>query len=210
MTEPSPTEAWLTAARQGDSLALAKLLAIIYPHLRARAETRMDAELKTKMEPDDLLQEVYLRIFQHIETFEDRGPASFFNWTYTILDHELVNAHRAAHRRARDVAREVSPHAQVSMSGSYWNLLDHVYTDSDTPSRVVRREEVLGALLECLDDLSESHRNVVRLRFLEGLSVSEVAARLSKTEAAVVALTQRALHALREALDRRGDFTRNG
>jgi RNA polymerase sigma-70 factor, ECF subfamily len=156
------------------------------------------------------LQEVYLRIFQHIDQFEDRGPTSFLNWAYTILDHELIDVRRAAHRRGRDIAREVASPRGHTNSGSYWNLLDQVCADSGTPSRVVRRQEALGALLECVDELSEAHRDVVQLRFLDGLPLFEVAARLGKTEAAVVALTQRALHALREALERRGDFTRNG
>ena len=106
----------------------------------------------------------------------------------------------------RDVDREVpglaSPDAQ-----SYWNLLDHVYADSLTPSRVVRRQEAMNAILASLSDLSDAHRQVLQLRFLDGLSVVEVAGRLGKTEAAVVALTRRALKALRESMDRLGEFT---
>ena len=93
-------------------------------------------------------------------------------------------------------------------ANSYWNLFDHIYGDSGTPSRVVRREEALGALLPCLDDLSEAHRQVIQLRFLEGLSTSETALRLGKSEPAVVALTKRALEALRKRMDRLGEFTR--
>ncbi|HUU99103.1 MAG TPA: sigma-70 family RNA polymerase sigma factor, partial [Phycisphaerae bacterium] len=85
--------------------------------------------------------------------------------------------------------------------------LDHIYADSGTPSRVARRQEALSALPMGLSDLSESHRQVIELRFLEGLSVAEVAARLGKSEAAVVALTKRALEALRQSMDRLGEFT---
>ena len=82
--------------------------------------------------------------------------------------------------------------------------------DSLTPSRVVRREEAVGALLACLSRLSEAHRQVIRLRFLEGHPVSEVADRLGKSNAAIVALTKRALEALRQSMERLGDFTRGG
>jgi RNA polymerase sigma-70 factor (ECF subfamily) len=99
------------------------------------------------------------------------------------------------------------PAARGSDSSSYWNLLDHLYADSATPSRVVRREEALSTLLASLSDLSEAHRMVIRLRFLEGLNVAEVAARLGKSEAAVIALTKRALEALRRTMDGRGEFT---
>jgi RNA polymerase sigma-70 factor (ECF subfamily) len=166
----------------------------------------MDAAIKARNAPEDILQEVYMQVFRQIDRFEDRGPDSFLNWVYTILDHKISDARRAAHRRMRDVHREV-PAAQGVVSGSYWDLLEHVYADSGTPSRVVRRQEALGALLACVSDLSDAHRQVVQLRFLEGRSVAEVAKRLNKTEAAVVALTRRALDALRRSMDQLGEFT---
>ena len=46
------------------------------------------------------------------------------------------------------------------------------------------------------------------MRFLEGMSVSETAGRLEKSEAAVVALTKRALVELRKRMDGMGEFTR--
>ncbi len=206
MTAEGQTEVWVVSACSGDSLALAKLLAAYHPALRARAEARMDPAVRARTGPEDVLQEVYTQVFRHMEQFEDRGAESFLSWVYTILDRKLIDARRAAHRNVRDVDREVpglaSPDAQ-----SYWNLLDHVYADSLTPSRVVRRQEAMNAILASLSDLSDAHRQVLQLRFLDGLSVAEAAGRLGKTEAAVVALTQRALKALRESMDRLGEFT---
>ena len=70
------------------------------------------------------------------------------------------------------------------------------------------RQEALDALLTVLKELWASHRQVIQLRFLDGLSVAETAARLETSEAAVVALTRRALDALRKSMDRLGEFTR--
>jgi RNA polymerase sigma-70 factor (ECF subfamily) len=167
----------------------------------------MDPAIKARGGPDDILQEVYLRVFRQIGQFQDRGPDSFLNWVYTILDRKLIDIRRAERRQVRDVAREARAGAGAD-SSSYWNLLDQLHADSGTPSRVVRREEALGALLTCITDLSEAHHQVIQLRFLEGLSVAEVAQRLGKSEAAVVALTRRALDALRASMDRMGEFTR--
>ena len=205
MTERSETEIWIAAAKRGDRLALAKLLATYHPWFRARAEVRMDTALKARTDPEDILQEVYMDVAQQIDRFEDRGPGSFRNWVHAILDQKLINARRAAHYQVRDVDREVP--IGGDRTGSYWNLLDDLYAESGTPSRVVRREEALSALIACLADLSEAHRQVIRLRFLEGLSVDETAARLDKSEAAIVALTKRALDALRMSMDQMGEFT---
>ena len=207
MAENSQTQVWVTKARQGDSLAVSKLLATYHPVLRARAAAQMDRALKAKLEPEDILQQVYLEVFRRLDRFEDRDPASFLNWVLTILDHKVIDARRALHRQARDVAREVPPQA-AGGTESYWNLLDELYADSATPSQVVRREEAVGALRTCLSRISESHRHVIQLRFLEGRSVGEVADRLDKSQAAIVALSKRALEALRQCMDRLGSFTR--
>jgi RNA polymerase sigma-70 factor (ECF subfamily) len=205
MNERSQTEAWVAAAQQGDRLALAKLLTTCHPHLRSRAAAGMDAATRGKVAPDDILQEVYLAVARQIHQFEDRGPESFLKWVHAILSNKLIDARRAAHCQVRDAGREIR--AQGADDDSYWNLLDNVYAESGTPSRVVRREEALRTLLSCITDLSDMHRQVIRLRFLEGLSVEQVAARLGKTNAAVAAMSKRALEALRRSMDRMGEFT---
>ncbi len=167
----------------------------------------MDRAILAKLEPEDILQQVYLEVFRQIDRFEYRGPDSFLNWVLTILENKLIDARRALHCQARDVDREVPAQAGGGTE-SYWDLLDQLYADSATPSRAVRREEAVGALLACIARLSDSHQKVIRLRFLEGRSLDEVADRLGKTRGAVVALTRRALEALRASMDRLGDFTR--
>lgn len=207
MADGGREEQWVAAARTGDRLALAKLLALHHPALAARVAARLDASLRARASPEDILQEAYLQVFRQIGRFEPRGPGSFFGWVATIVDHKVIDAQRAAHRVQRDVAREQPPPGP-GRTESYWNLLDQVYEDSVTPSRIVRRDEAIGALLACVSDLDEPHRQVIELRFLAGLPLAEVAQRLGRTEGAVVALTQRALKALRESMDRLGDYTR--
>jgi len=205
MSGKGQIETWIAEAQRGDRLALVKLMAVHGPTLRARAEALMDPAIKAKVSPDDVLQEVYLDLAQRIQRFEDRGPGSFLHWLNAILDQKVAHAQHAAHRKVRDIGREVA--AEQLRADSYWNLLDNLYANSTAPSRVVRREEALSALFTCLADLSEPQRQAVQLRYLEGLSVDEVAARLGKSKAAVTALTKRALEALRRAMDQLGEFT---
>jgi RNA polymerase sigma-70 factor (ECF subfamily) len=206
MTDPSETNVWVTAAQRGDRLALAKLLARCHPQLRTWATARIAPDLKAKIDPDDVLQEVYIDVARQIDRFEDRGPGSFIAWARAILSQRLIDARRAAQCQARDIGREVS--IKLGDADSCGSLLDQVYADSGTPSRIIRRQEALQALLASLPNLSESHRQVIKLRFLDGLSVADAAAQLGKSEDAIVALTKRALAALRAAIDRVGDFTR--
>ncbi len=209
MAERSQIEIWVQDAGRGESLAVAKLLASYHPVLRARAAERLDPALKSRFEPEDILQQVYLRVVREAHRFEARGPDSFLNWVITILDNRLIDAQRTASAKVRDVARE-EPVAGAVGGDSYWNLLDQVYADASTPSRVVRRDEAIGALLGCLSALPDAHRKLIELRCLQELPVSDVAARLAKTEAAVVTGLKRALDALRKSMEHLGDFTRGG
>ncbi len=206
MGEPGQLESWVAAARGGDTLAVGKLLAAFHPVLRARAAARLNPVLRARLEPEDVLQQVYLQVVRQIDGFRGADADAFVNWVLTILDHQLIDAWRAVHRRMREVNRERPPPGRAD-AASYGDLLDHLYAESGTPSRIVRKEEALEALLACLTGLADAHRRVIQLRFLEGLAVEEVAARLQTSKPAVVALTRRALDALREAMDRLGDFT---
>jgi len=208
MTEPSQIQTWVNALAQGDQLAVAKLLAAFHPTLRARAIARMDPALRARFEPEDVLQQVYMQVIREIDKYENRGEDSFLRWVTTILDNKLIDARRAAYRQVRSIARELP--AAGATTDSYWNLLDLVYAGTGTPSQAVRKDEALGALLACVSGLGESHRQVLQLRFLEGLPVGEVARRLGKTDGAVVALTKRALESLRKSMDHLGEFTHGG
>ena len=67
-----------------------------------------------------------------------------------------------------------------------------------TAERRLQGERVRRAL----NRLTEEQAQVVSLRFLEGLSIAEVAQVTGKTEGAVKALQYRAIMSLRRLLDR--------
>lgn len=207
MAESKRVDTWLAGAGKGDPLAVSKLLTKYCPVLRAHLETRMDPQLRARCEPEDILQQAYLAAFRSIGTFEDRGPNSFLNWVLTIVDNKLANARRALHQKMRDVVRE-QPAQLVTASQSCINLLDQVYAHSRTPSRVIRQDEAVGALLASIPRLPETYRRVIEMRFLEGRSVADVARELGKSETAVKKLTARALAQLRNLMDGLGEFTR--
>jgi RNA polymerase sigma-70 factor (ECF subfamily) len=208
MTESGQRQSWIDKARKGDQAAVSALLATYHSMLRARAVDKMGPVLAARLEAEDVLQQVYLEVLRKIESFEGRDPQAFLNWTLTILDHKLADARRALHRLKRDVAREQA-HPAMATQESCINLLEKLYAQSGTPSRIVRREEAVGALIASVSRLSDTYRQVIQLRFLEGRSVEQVAERLGKSSAAVKMLTMRALAELRELMGELGEFTRS-
>ncbi|MFO0973752.1 MAG: RNA polymerase sigma factor [Phycisphaerae bacterium] len=187
----------------GDERALQRLLLLYHPRLRARLVRQMDETMKGRLEPEDILQQVYLEAFRAVGTFQYQGADSFLRWLFTILDRKLIDEHRALHAERRDVRREVRGAPPSPTDGaSYVDLLQRLTAEVGTASRVVRRNEALGALAVCLAALPDHYRDVIRLRFIEGLPVADVATRLKRTNGSIHMICHRALTALREEMDK--------
>jgi RNA polymerase sigma factor (sigma-70 family) len=104
-------------------------------------------------------------------------------WMYGIARNAARRRHRTQSRRPREVALEV-----------------------DLADRLVEAEEAqrLDAIRGALEGLRPSHREVVFLREVEGLSYREIARRMGLSLAAVETLLFRARRSLRELLEAEG------
>lgn len=125
---------------------------------------------------EDVVAETFLRAWAGIERYRDTG-APFIAWLHGIARH--VVADELARRR------RVEPRAEPP---------EH--------SRELSVDEQL-TLAQAMDRLPKEQRQVLELKFLVGLTNSEVAAALGKTTGAVNTKQWRALEALRQTLGER-------
>ena len=72
--------------------------------------------------------------------------------------------------------------------------------DKDDPVHTVEHSLTSDLLLQALGKLSDVQRDVIVLRFVNGLPVAQVAQALHKSEDAIKGLQRRALSILREIL----------
>jgi RNA polymerase sigma-70 factor (ECF subfamily) len=72
--------------------------------------------------------------------------------------------------------------------------------DKDDPDRNLERSLTSDLLLQALAKLSDLQRDVIVLRFVNGLPIAQVAQALHKSEDAIKALQRRGLGTLREIL----------
>lgn len=75
--------------------------------------------------------------------------------------------------------------------------------EQESPARPLKKAEEIRKLLTHLDELPAEQQQALRLRYLDGLSVEQVAVQLKKTRPAVAGLLRRGLDALREKYDTR-------
>ncbi len=193
------------AAVAGDAAALKLLLLDGHARLCAYLGRRIPVSLQGVVAPDDIAQEAYIQVFQHIRNFRAAGPDAFARWISTIALRKLRNAikaQRALKRGGGQGATTGSPTNEDSLAG----LLDLVAADGPTPSRVLARRDAVQMLAVALQDLPDHYRQAVRLVYLEGRPVAEAAAAMGRTERAIHGLCRSALRLLREHLGSASQF----
>ena len=204
MADPTETQRLVKQAVSGSQPAVRRLLMLYHPRLRARLLRHMDPTMKAKIEPEDILQQVYLDAFRAIDSFSYQGKDSFLRWLSAILDRKLIDEHRALRAERRDVRREVKALPKSAHQTTYVDLMARVMADCGTPSRDVRKDEALGALTACLATLPEHYRDVIQMRFIEGRSVADVAETLNRSIGSIHMICHRALRQLRQQAEKLG------
>jgi RNA polymerase sigma-70 factor (ECF subfamily) len=73
-------------------------------------------------------------------------------------------------------------------------------SNTSSPSQRMMRDEAAVVLSACLEQIPETQRDAIRLRYLEGMALKEISDRMQKSEMAVAGLLKRGLRALREEM----------
>lgn len=161
--------------------AFARLIEPLRPRLLATIRSRLSAVIRQRVDPEDVLQDTFVRGLHSLSRFDWRGDGSFSRWIEAIADHVAL-----------DVARRQSRRPALRIDGDPSG-------DDGPPSKAMRRRERRNRLQEALESLSEEHRTVLKLSRMEGLPISDIAARMDRSESAVKNLLLRATRKLRES-----------
>lgn len=188
-------EQLLSSARQGDEQQVGRLLTLYRNYLTILATTQLDARLRRRMSPSDLVQEAMLGAYRDFPKFRGHCERELLAWLRQILInclHHAYEAHVQAGRR--DVRREISlDDMNRSLDRSVMRLA-HVLADrGPSPSAPAHDRERSVAIADQLAKLKPDDRDVIVLRNLQGLSFEEVAERMGRKPGAVRMLWLRAI-----------------
>lgn len=132
---------------------------------------------------EDATERTFLAALSAIDRFRDEG-ATFRSWLFRIAHNQIANALRSrARRRASRLDGVPEPIA-----------------DAD-PAREAGATDDARRLRRALAELSDDRRQVIVLRFVDGLSAREIGAVLERSAGAVRVLQHRALRELAQILD---------
>ncbi len=133
---------------------------------------------------EDLTSEVFLRVLEALKKGK-MWKTTPDAWIFGIARNVVADHYRKAGRRP-----EVALDERLAMPD-----------EQNLTQRVVVAEQH-EELAKAITTLTDEQRDVVLLRFMEGLSINDVAEVLNKTPGAVKGLQHRALRALAEAMGR--------
>jgi RNA polymerase sigma-70 factor (ECF subfamily) len=145
----------------------------------------MSRDLKARVDPEDVAQEILLAVHGALDRFDSRAPEGFLPWLFTV-----------AENRVRDLAKHFG--AKKRQPG------EPLRRTQTSPSAFVARAEDLDRMRAAIERLTPEHALILRLRSLEERSYAEIAGLSGRSEGAARVLHFRALAALRDALEESG------
>jgi RNA polymerase sigma-70 factor (ECF subfamily) len=171
-------------ARQGDGAAFAKLT----DRYHATCLKRANRILHNHAEAEDQVQNTFMRAFECLDQFRFEG--SFSAWLCRILRNQCLMFIRERHE-GEFLAVDV-----WSQSKGRLELVDQLANQEDA----LRCEQAMNLLRRELARIPPLMRDVIQLRDIEGLSMSEVATRLQRSVPAAKSRLMRGRKELRERL----------
>jgi RNA polymerase sigma-70 factor (ECF subfamily) len=189
----------LDRARGGDESAGGQLLSGYERYLMLLARVQVGRRVQGKVDPADLVQETFLEAHRQIKNFRGNTESELLAWLRRILAGQIaLMLRRYLGTKGRDVTLERDLVGQLDESSQAMG--DGLAAAGSSPSQHVAKREQAVLLAEALDKLSDSYREVIVLRHLEGLTFPQVAERMGRSEDSVQKLWVRALAGLRQQL----------
>jgi RNA polymerase sigma-70 factor (ECF subfamily) len=180
--------------RKGDSAAIEQLV--------LKYQNRIyNVILKICADPDDaaeLTQETFVKVIENLDRFE--GRSGFYTWTFRIAVNLTLNYCQRSSKLAfqsLDAEQDQQNDSKVSQV-----LKDFLSDDSSPdPAAVVQNKELYRIAAKALMGLDETHRAVIVLRDIEGMSYARIAEVLDIELGTVRSRLSRARSKMRDILE---------
>ena len=174
----------VTRVRAGETA----LFEVLMRRHNTRVYRAIRSIIRDESEVEDLMQQAYLRAYEHLEHFE--GASRFSTWLTRIAVNEALMRVRKSSRLS------VVAEPPVEQEGGM---------PATNPEERANDRQVVALLESAVDALPDLYRTVFMLREVEGLSTAEAAELLDVTEEVVKTRLHRARGLVRDALLARAD-----
>jgi RNA polymerase sigma-70 factor (ECF subfamily) len=153
----------------------------VYEEYFPRVFRYIALRVSNRTEAEDLTEQAFLKALESIDSFRWRG-VPFPAWLFRIARNLVIDYWRTA------------------KSKTPLPLDESLLNDDADPVAIAETNLDIKQVFQAIGQLTQSQREVIELRFVGGLSVTEVSKLLGKSEGAVKVMQHSALVALRKKL----------
>lgn len=139
-------------------------------------------KVSDKEEAEEIFQDVLVSAVDSLPLF--KGKSSFFTWLCGIANHEIVDFYRKKKIK--------------TILFSHFPFLETLASEALTPDEKIEKQELKKEVEKVLSVLSEGYREILRLKYIEELSMKEIAKKTKKTVKAVESKLTRARQAFKK------------
>ncbi len=126
-------------------------------------------------------------------------PCHYRNWLRRILVCNMKDELRRGASQKRDRHKEVR-FISGEESGQRFPALCQLIADIDSPSETFSEKERSWKIRNAIERLPDPNQRVIRMRFFQGMSTTEIAESIGRTDRAVAGLLYRSLLRLKQNL----------
>jgi RNA polymerase sigma-70 factor (ECF subfamily) len=164
---------------RGNKDAERQLVLIATPYIMRLARRLM----KQEQDAEDLTQDVLMKIMRNIGRLE--SPLAFHKWIHRITINMGYNMLRKGKRRGKNSLE----------------FEDQILGDEIDPAEAFYNHETAEIVRQCLEALPEKTRNLLHLRYFEGLKEKELAEILEVPQGTVKSRLHKANKVVRDILE---------
>jgi len=140
----------------------------------------------------DVVQDAFIKVYQHLAEFQ--GASGFYTWLYRIAMNLCIDRARRDKRFVKvefddAIARDEEAIAEVAPHRLGFD-----------PARALADREIRERVAQALEKLSPTHRTVIVLREVDGLSYKEIAQAMRCSEGTIMSRLFHARKRLQEML----------
>jgi len=178
--------------RNGDKNAFEELVLVNQKNVYNLALKMM----KNEDDALDISQEAFFKAYRQLDSF--RGESRFSVWLYRLTHNLCIDALRKKPRS------QVLSITSLDDDGGVQDL--EIPDVRNLPEDSVFRKELRNEIVASIDELGQSHREILVMREVTGMSYSEIASTLGLSEGTVKSRLARARLSLANILTDRGTF----
>lgn len=185
-------------ARRGERSVLVELLFRYRPLLCLVADRAIAKKYRSRFDQSDAVQLALFEAHRDFASFRGNTEAEFSSWLHRILRNNLHNLFREHNAEQRAITRERAPLSSESETSFCIKGVDQM---SSEPSVKMVQGEAALELAAAIDRLTPDQRTAVRMRYLDGATLPEIACELGgRSLSATAGLIKRGTANLRQFL----------